>query len=439
VLAGSQVIQPGDPDRSRLLTDLIDYRGPMFRIFTAEEQGTIREWITSLGKAAATETTRTSETRSTDRNRELGHLLHPIPSMAREGGSGKQLNGSDNENMSLREAYYRLVNIELFPSMTEYAREYVGRWMEEGKCLLLGACDETSKLTLSPGETPEMFELMPYTREYLDERVEEQHRRQVASYLAFSGTPPFSKEQWCGMFATQGPALLIDGAWIQYAAIASLSHTEIHSRLFRVYSDEIGNGVIEWNHPNVMRRLLEQMGINLPHVSTREFIESPSFPDFTFVSPVFWLALSLFPRRYLPELLGVNLCIELDGVGGLYRMGADCARYFELDPTICTLHNSIDNNSTGHTAWSREAIHLYLDDMYTAGGEDLRQRMWTRVWTGFCAWAMRHEITGRAQSAGSVGTEFISSAARKSLWKKGSEGALRREGVSLSSGDSPAA
>lgn len=58
-LAASQWIVPGHPDRSRLLTYLTTYDGPMYKVFDESELALWAEWITWLGKVGGTERPKT--------------------------------------------------------------------------------------------------------------------------------------------------------------------------------------------------------------------------------------------------------------------------------------------------------------------------------------------------------------------------------------------
>lgn len=49
LLASSKrLIVPGNPDASQLIQDM-SFTGPMFRVFTEDEQKLVREWIVELG------------------------------------------------------------------------------------------------------------------------------------------------------------------------------------------------------------------------------------------------------------------------------------------------------------------------------------------------------------------------------------------------------
>ena len=181
------------------------------------------------------------------------------------------------------------------------------------------------------------------------------------------------------------PMVLIDGAWLQRFGNVALSRTAVGARLFRIYLDEVGNGDTRENHPNIYRELMREMDVDIPEFGTIEFCRWPGFRDNAFLVPAFWLAISQFPRHFLPELLGLNLAMELSGVGGTYRSAADALRHYGYSSTFVDLHNTVDNISTGHTAIALDAIKIHLDEMQERGGLDEVQRHWRRVWTGYLA------------------------------------------------------
>ena len=102
---------------------------------------------------------------------------------------------------------------------------------------------------------------------------------------------------------------------------------------------------------------------------------------------MFWLCLSLFPKHFLPEILGLNLAVELCGIGNTYREAADILRFYGFNPWFVELHNTVDNASTGHTAWAKEAIINYMGELLAFGGESQVQKQWERIWTGYRAYA----------------------------------------------------
>jgi hypothetical protein len=97
------------------------------------------------------------------------------------------------------------------------------------------------------------------------------------------------------------------------------------------------------------------------------------------------MAISQFPNEFLSELLGLNMAIELSGLGKVYLRLADELRYWGINPAIVNLHTTIDNTASGHAALAQQAIALHLDSVAANAGEAHMQQHWRRVYTGYCS------------------------------------------------------
>ena len=179
--------------------------------------------------------------------------------------------------------------------------------------------------------------------------------------------------------------IFIDGAWLQRWGNTGLVESKIGSFLYKIFSDEIGNGETQLNHPNIYRQLMEQMQVDIPNFRTREFAYSKKFADTSFAVPAFWLSISQFPRRFLPETLGLNLAMELSGVGSSYRTARDELRFYGFNTLFVDLHNTIDNVSSGHSAMAVDTIETYMDEIFNLYDKHYMQKQWQRIWTGYRA------------------------------------------------------
>jgi heme oxygenase-like protein len=369
VFARSRYVSPGDSGGSLLFRSVLAFRGPMFRIFSPGEMQVIAEWIDSLPRDRVAND---PPSPGTSEDRLPPALPSQVGSSTPPRAVAKDLERARIGRYArepIGELYYYLLNIEYFPDVRPYARHFATRWLR-----LAGR-------GLNRGRRSIPFE--PYGHGAMDSWLEAQYRRQVESYRGRKGEPAQSREELIDSTVQQAPMILIDGAWIQNSFNASTSHTRVGSKLFHIYYDEVGNGDVALNHPNVFRELLAQMGVELPEFGTLEFGRWPGFRPEAFRIPVFWLCLSQFPKRFLPETLGLNLAMELSGVGGAYRGVIDTLRYYGYDPCFIELHDTIDNVSTGHTAWAIEAIKCHMDEMLAHGGTELVEEHWRRVWTGY--------------------------------------------------------
>ncbi len=371
VFARSRFVSPGNAGRSLLFRKVVAFRGPMFRMFSPGELQVIAEWIDSLPQDKGSQPDARRSSLLEVAERPLSESATGKPKRAAAQVEYERSSIKRYSQIPLCDLYYYVINIEYFPDVRPYAKRFAARWLR-----LAGR-------GLNRGRRPIPFE--PYEHRELDGWLEAQHRRQVESYHRNKGEPAQSREEVIESTVQQAPMILIDGSWIQNSFNASASHTRVGNTLFHIYYDEVGNGDVALNHPNVFRELLAEMGVELPEFATLEFSRWPGFRPEAFQVPVFWLCISQFPKRFLPETLGLNLAMELSGVGGAYRDAIDALRYYGFDPCFIELHNSIDNVSTGHTACAIDAIKCHMDEMCDRGGAGLVLEHWHRVWTGYRA------------------------------------------------------
>lgn len=374
-LAKSSFISPGNSKKSRLLTKSIAFGGPMFRIFTEEELNTIAQWIDSLKadkKLTDKQTDVISEENTVLSNCETllvrtspkDHNILPIHNLSIE---------LNYDKATIRELYYYLINLELFPSIRPFAKKFVTNWLHRAA---VGMNSDTRAIPFAH-----------YQHQAFKNWFYQKHQEQVNTYVESIGKnmPSQTREQIIHDSIQICPMILIDGAWLQKWGLPHNSRSAIGRRLFRIYSDEIGNGDIELNHPNIYRTLMTQMGIDLPELNSVNFYQWSRFEDVAFQVPVFWLCISLYLKQFLPETLGLNLAMEISGVSGTYRIGSDVLKHYGYSPLFIDLHNTIDNFSTGHSALAQEAIQIYMDEIMTANNNDqnIVTEHWNRIWTGY--------------------------------------------------------
>jgi hypothetical protein len=115
------------------------------------------------------------------------------------------------------------------------------------------------------------------------------------------------------------PAALIDGAWLEGVVRLSPSASPVVAPLFRIYRDELGAGVPLQHHGNVMRRALAREGVALPPCDAPALTRTAGLTREAFSLPVLWLAIARLTPSHLPELLGLNLAVEMAGIGGRLR------------------------------------------------------------------------------------------------------------------------
>ncbi|MFJ6657093.1 iron-containing redox enzyme family protein [Streptomyces sp. NPDC091377] len=388
-LAASPLVRPGDPDRSPLVKGLISETGPMFRVFTDEEVAAIRRWILRLPTAAppgpdGRDPDGNVGGRGPDeaRRRDLDDvqrtwLRHtagnsaqppdgPLPGSP---GSPRSL-GSPRSPRSPRDAYHRLLTRQDSPALRRFAHDCVRRRLARS----------AYRLDAAPHQLPAHWDreqgLSPWLLAEHDRHGEE-----------FTGTdrrtPVPTRAELISSTLQLAPLIMIDGAWLQGFTDYRLASSPVGHLLFRTYWDELGNGVPALNHPRIYRALLSQMGHDLPPTASAAFAEWSGFHDDSFDLPVFWLSISRFPRTFQPEILGLNLAMELSGVGGSYRSARVALKKYGFSTQFVDLHNTIDNVATGHSAWAAEAVDRFMEQIPGVLGPGAEHRMWRRVRIGY--------------------------------------------------------
>jgi hypothetical protein len=362
-LAESDWVDRTNPSNSRLLR-LLDFDGPMFGIFSEAESQSLLAWIQSLSVSPAPA-----------RAPHAGRLGPGLSSPSTDPGHGAKMPGATTVEApsNRRELYHRLLNIEHHPDVLHAARAHAVARLKAARP--------------SFGRVP-----FHYTADRFSGWLDAQYQRQLRGAGRQRTRPLLSREAYCHAIKQLAPAVLIDGCWLQRIEQLERGSPDVARNLRTIYSDELGAGVVEHNHPRVYRRLLESLGIDLPPVASTEFAHHPEFLEAAFDLPVFMLAISLSPHRFLPELLGLNLAIELSGLGAGYSRVAWELDYWGIDSRIVRLHQSIDNLAAGHAALARDSVLLHLEQVHALGGDLSVQQHWLRVWTGYRSLGV---VTGR--------------------------------------------
>ncbi|MGZ8164053.1 MAG: iron-containing redox enzyme family protein [Methylobacter sp.] len=361
-LKQSSYINKQNPADSPLLK-LFDFNGPMFGILTESEKELLKTWVESEN----------SEIHSQDKSAAfMAEVKNPLPFDEKKCSPIINYSHSDyatNINYSrlnTRELYHYLVNADLYPEVLATAKQKV-------QCVL-----HLAKLL-------NRLPFKPYEHQVFEDYIEALYQREIKAYQPLKASPKLSRKAYLWGIEQFAPTILTDGCWLQHVNQLGYSNPAIAAILFRIYEDETGNGLLEQNHPYIYQRLLNSLNISVPPIYSREFIDYPGFIASAFDIPVYLLAISKFPIAFLPELLGLNMAIELSGLGRVYMQLVDELKFWGIDPAIVSIHISIDNVASGHTALAKKAIQLYLDEVSASHGEQEMQRHWQRVYTGYCS------------------------------------------------------
>ncbi|HXQ28347.1 MAG TPA: iron-containing redox enzyme family protein [Gemmatimonadales bacterium] len=366
-LARSRWVKPGRSDRSGILRHLVKFGGPMLAVFSPVELQIIQNWIDSLPTDEAA-----------DETAGMPGAKAPTGPSVREPVyiSGRAWDATDFRRRSdrlygrctVRELFYYVINAEFFPDILPIAERFARDRLER------------SLTMLRKGERP--IPSWHYDPEMLERWVYKKHRDQVDSYRPPGVRPPASREEFVEVTVQLAPIILIDGGWLQGIATPALIHTLVGRMLFHVLVEEIGAGNADEHHANVYRKLLAAMGEDAPPVDSWEFARWPRLKDSSFEVPALWLTISCFPRHFLPEILGLNLAVELAGIGGPYMEARDVLRGFGYPTLFVDVHNAADNVSAGHSAWAMNAIKRHMDDVAQRDGPHNVDPVWHRVWSG---------------------------------------------------------
>jgi hypothetical protein len=354
MLAKSRLVVPGHAERSPLVTTLIGPGGRMFRVFSDDDLAIIRRWIDSLADAPAA---------IAAEPRAAAIVPEPALSLAVDDAT------LGSAPSSLRELYFVLQGRALAPRTRKLAERYARDWLARA----------ARSLHRANRGLPATWRVGALRAWLLD-----QHDRHGLEFEQSDPANLPSREEVIDSTLQLAPLTLIDGSWLQGFSDWRLAASQVGFALFQTYWDELGNGLHALNHPKIYRDGLREMGIELPLTGSRAFAHDPRFRDESFRLPVYWLCLGKLPRTFMPEILGMNLAMELSGVGGSYRSARRFLRHYGFSTEFVDLHNTIDNVSTGHSAWAVDAIDAYMRQMAAQdAGAGVTAASWERIRIGY--------------------------------------------------------
>lgn len=365
-LAASPWVEPGAPDRSRLLTQALAFGGTMFGVFTTAEVAVLREWIGALKDQPTPPPETPRETRPPGST----EVTQDYVSLSRRPNRG-----------DLRQLYHQLVNLDPSSDAHEASRSHL--------LTLLGRAERPAHRDLRrlglwpwhPGENTAPSPLRRWTLSHV--------AKQAARATEATAFPKLLGKRDVVWLLTQlAPTAFVDGAWLAGMASVTTQHLGPARALLTIYRDELGAGDVYQHHGNLMRRTLSAHGVTLPACDSPEFRDSAALETSAFSLACLWLTASRHSASHLPELLGINLATEIAGLGVDYFRAAQLLQHHGIDPYFFTLHNSIDNADVGHTALSVAAIDDYLLDLQNRAGNDVAQAASQRVWNGYTSYAL---------------------------------------------------
>ncbi|EAW14280.1 iron-containing redox enzyme family protein [Aspergillus clavatus NRRL 1] len=300
---------------------------------------------------------------------------------AGHGKAGIDRGSGAEELQMLKETYFKLQNLEAFPTILPAARQLLCQ-------MLSGALLDATKRAQS-----DILGLGEFTPGKLGEFVrtaEAETKTQWENYLArrTSGSRRelFPDAERAREWLTQkAPLKYVDGAWLGHIhkVTTPFALRRVTKDAWQVLSEELGDGDLRKNHVFLYQQLLGQVSSHLPAGDSEDFIHPRHGLDDIGVwrAAVAQLLISLFPHEFLPEILGFNLHFE--GLTLTTIQVAHELKELGIDPYYFLIHITIDNSDSGHTAMALETVVKYLDTVRIREGNTGAQKAWKRIQAGY--------------------------------------------------------
>jgi hypothetical protein len=354
------------PENSKLLK-LFEFNGPMFGVLNESGKTILKDWLLSELNPALVQGKKNKATNYKVGLKSISSNTSPKQAVKNDQEDNSDVTQDNYAKLGNKELYFYLVNNDLYPEVLPVAKHRVNRILAIAK----------------------MFNRLPFSRyshHAFSNYIKSIYQHEVDTYKPLSKKPRLSKNAYVWGIEQFAPTILTDGSWLQ--AIHQLDYFPNHAIgavLHKIYGDEIGNGILAQNHPRIYQELLNSLGIVLPPIYSKEFIHHPGFIVSAFDVPVYLMAISKFPSAFLPELLGLNMAIEISGLGKIYLRLSEELKFWGINSAIVDVHTSIDNLSSGHSALAMNAIQAYLDGIFASFGEQILQDHWRRIYSGYCS------------------------------------------------------
>lgn len=365
----SPYVRARDPRQPCRFMGAIQFGGPMFGVFDADETMTLQAW--SLQAASP-------ETLQPPANHDMPQTAWDAVLTALPAHPGFDTL-AETVAPAPRQFFHRLVNIEQFPAVLPLARTYAEQGLSAAAALLHAPGDGSAWRHTDA-------RAFPYTRDALYARFDAIYHDKLLGPIAPLAEMPDAEEV---VFTQKTFALgnLIDGAWAYRSALRGRHLRAADRALFAIYADEMGQGDVAQNHIQLIHQVLRSMDVHLPHIASTDFIEQEELLDEIYPFALYQLCLAQFPDSYRPEILGFNLGIEMFGLGELRLHEIEKLRRWGYDTAYEVTHLSIDNYGSGHARSSLDAVADHLDQVVLSLGPESAAQEWRRIWTGYASFA----------------------------------------------------
>jgi hypothetical protein len=280
-----------------------------------------------------------------------------------------------------KELYFKLQNLEEHSATLPTARRAL-------QILLSQALEDsiqssgTNILSIKHFDKKELSRFLQSQQDY----VKSQYHGYITRRRAGGPREIFKDRQAAGDWLRDiAPVKLVDGAWLGHLNNINMpfSLRQIVKQTWQVFTEELGNGNSDQHHVKIFEDLLEAFEPDLPSPTTKAILH----PRYRLGNLKYWraavaqLLVSLFPRDFLPEILGFNMHFEalqldtLQAAKELPEVG--------LNPSYFLLHISIDNSHSGHAAMAMEVVADYIEHVSKTEGSAAAEVAWKRVQTGY--------------------------------------------------------
>jgi Iron-containing redox enzyme len=348
-LLHSPYIDRDKPENSKLLK-LFEFNGPMFGVVDENGKTILKNWLLSELNPALTQGKKHKSANYKVGLKSISSNSAPQVAKAEAQQDVGDVAQENYAKLSNRELYFYLVNNDLYPDVLPTAKHKVIR--------VLAMATFFNRLPFRQ-----------YSHQAFEGYMKSIYQHEVDTYKPLTKNPKLSKNAYIWGIEQFAPTILTDGSWLQ--SIQQLDYYSSHtigSLLQKIYEE-----------------LLNSLVIKLPSICSKEFIHHPGFIGSAFDVPVYFMAISKFPSAFLPELLGLNMAIEISGLGRVYLRLSEELKFWGINPAIVDVHTSIDNLSSGHSALAIKAIQTYLDEVSACYGEQIMQEHWRRIYAGYCS------------------------------------------------------
>ena len=382
-LSVSDWITPGEPDQSILYSSSSVFGGKMFGVFTENELKTMSDWIISLKEKSVPEWNSSTERKYTYNLKVYIKDFQIQTTFKMPAADTRKIIFHQMKKKSAsfnpRKLMHKLIQKKNFPESINESRLYIKNILEQ------------TEKKLNSGKLKKE-NLIPFQKNTLQNWLQKRMSDQVNKTLPISAEllgRASSKKDAVWVLVQLSPAALADGGWLQRAASSELSGSAETGILHEIYKDELGVGILNQHHGIIMKNVLKSCGKELFPISKNDFYQDQDIIDEAFNMPAYWLSISEHQKEFFPELLGLNLAVEIAGLGKGYALMIDFLKFHGINPYFFSLHNTVDNAASGHTALSVKAIESWTDSLIEQNADI--ETNWKRIWAGFFS----YETAGR--------------------------------------------